>query len=690
MESLFFVRFKEITDGSVCVYLRLNKKVVFAMLKHIVFNISANRITINFCLFCIYFILPSAMAETLTFTATYSDTFTQSETEDQIRVISQTRARRMLYDAVEQTIQNADFYKQSLPVENLSSTLAFSVMTTETKSLSLKKTSNGHKVFQELIGNLDIGTLEGDLNNFVKNRFLFENALANRELELEQLGVLEALEKKFRSVQQPKKQYNLVPEKELLASKRQRVVNRLAAISLNDTVITTLFRNIFLDPGEMIKRLNQAVALDDRNEWLYLHRGSVFSRLKDIIFASADFERAVLLNPYLLFPYEFMGDVLYKAGKTEKAIQSYTKALDLDMQYEPTLLKRGKAYRKIGQYNWAVRDFSRVVGIDSKNSVGYFERGETRYASGDYIEADIDFGMAIALNPLDGVAFEKRGRSRMAMGLSDGACDDLRKACELGVCDLLDATAKDHACVSLNPSIAGEWASICYEQILLGRWNEAIKAATLSIYYNPETVNSYINRAWAYAEIEDFENAIEDCSRALKLDPDNAMAHNNCGLVFEKKGDKRLAGKNYFKACELGLETGCRNYLAVEKQSQPEESRVDRLLRQSTQKHRDKNWDAVVHLTSLVIQKDPDNYQAYTDRAAAFTQTGELEEALTDSSVAIRISPSFGLAYNIRGYTLEHMGKTEEALVDYYVGCIFGFDLACQNRNRLEHIINKK
>jgi len=425
------------------------------MLEHTVLNVSTIRVAIRCCIFCLCFFMPSAMAETLTFTATCSDTFTQLETEDQIRVISQTRARRMLFKAAEQAIQNSNIYKQSLPVENLTNALAFGVMTKETKSMSLKKTSNGYKVSLELIGRIDTGTLEKDLDNFVKNRFLFENALANRELELAQLDVLKALEKKFRSIQQSKKQNSLVSEEELLASKRQRSVRRLAAIALNDTIITAIFRNSFLDPGETIKRLNQAVALDDRNEWLYLHRGNVFSRLKDIIFASADFERVVLLNPYLLFPYEFMGDVLYEAGKTEKAIQSYTKALDLDMQYEPTLLKRGRAYRKIGQYNWAVRDFSRVIGIDSKNPVGYFERGETRYVSGDYIEADIDFAMAIDLNPLDGMAYEKRGRSRIAMGLSDSACDDLRKACKLGVCGLLDTTTSDRVCLSLDPAIAG-------------------------------------------------------------------------------------------------------------------------------------------------------------------------------------------------------------------------------------------
>ena len=196
-------------------------------------------------------------------------------------------------------------------------------------------------------------------------------------------------------------------------------------------------------------------------------------------------------------------------------------------------------------------------------------------------------------------------------------------------------------------------------------------------------MNPYINRSWAYAETRAFEKAIEDGNEALRLTPKNAMAFNNRGLVYEKKGDMERAGKDYFKACELGLEIGCRNYLAVKNPSQNEESRVDLLLRQSGEKYREKDWNAVVRLTSLVIKKEPGSYRAFTIRATAFIQTARFEEALIDSSEAIRLNPSFGLAYNNRGSALEHMGKLEEAMVDYRVGCLLGADLSCKNNTRL-------
>ena len=637
------------------------------------------------CYACL--LVPSAMAKTLAFTATYNYIFTQLETEDQARVIAETRTRQAVFKAAGPTIQKSNIYKSLLPVENISKALASGVMTFETSTMTVKQTNKGHTISLKLIGKLNIETFEKDLSDLIENPFLFDNVLSNRKREGALLESLDDLQKKYLAVRQRKKQKNLVSEKEILASERWRLVNRLSAISLNDKIIAAALGKKILDPGEIIKSLNRAVAMDDHNEWLYLHRGRVFSRLKDRISASADFDRAMLLNPYLLFPCEFKGDVLFDAGETEDAIKFYNRAIALDRQYVPTLIKRGRAYWKMNQYNRAAKDFTRVIGIGPNSPVGYLELGEVRYASGEYAEAAADFDKAAALKPEDGTVYAKRGRSWIAAGLPDRGCDDLKKACELGTCDALRAATAERVCLSLDSAAADKWSQACYEQVVKGEWNQAIKTATLAIYYDRDAVNPYINRAWAFAETGAFEKAMEDCNEALRLTPMNAMAFNNRGLVYEKKGDLDRAGKDYLEACELGFEIGCRNYLAVKNPSQNEESQVDLLLRQSGEKYRDKDWNAVVRLTSLAIKKEPESYRAFTIRAAALIQTVRFEEALIDIREAIRLNPSFGLAYNNRGSALEHMGKLEEAMVDYRVGCLLGAKLSCQNHARLELVV---
>jgi len=635
----------------------------------------------------IYGVVPSTKAETLSFTINHNDTFTHFEPEDQVRIIAQVRSRIALFNAVRPVIENTDIFKQSLPLENLSSALATGVITIETNSLTLKKISNGYSISVVLTGGLDTETLEMDIEDFMANPFLLDNAMANRKQEGVLLDRLRLLAEKYSAAQQQNNQKRLVPVEEILASERHHLVNQLATIALIDTLIVRILRKNIFDPGEAIKRLNRAVGLDDRNAWPYLHRGRVFSRLKDWIAASADFDRAMILNPYLIYSYEYQGDVYTSIGEIKEAINSFSMAIALDMGYQPTLMKRGSAYQKMGLTNRAVKDFTYLIGVDPNNAAAYLARGEALYASGAYIASAADFSRVVDLYPKAGAAYAKRGQARLAAGLDEKACEDIKMACELGQCDDLRLASRDGKCHILNPAAADKWSRSCYELIVSHKWHQAIQAATLAISYDPKAVDPYTNRAWAYAEIGEFSKALEDANSALTISPQNALAFNNRGLVYEKKGDKVQAAEDYIKACELGLKIGCNNYLAARKLPQNEESPVERLLRQSSEKYREKDWDAVIQLTTLAVRQEPENPLAYTIRAAAIAHAGRLEEAQADCDKAIQINPSLGLAYNNRGYALEHMGKREEALVDYRVGCLLDSDLSCQNHTRLESAI---
>ena len=56
---------------------------------------------------------------------------------------------------------------------------------------------------------------------------------------------------------------------------------------------------------------------------------------------------------------------------------------------------------------------------------------------------------------------------------------------------------------------------------------------------------------------------LDDCHAAIHIDPQAAEAYNNRGLVYQKMNALEKAGDDYLKACSLGLETACTNYLEV-------------------------------------------------------------------------------------------------------------------------------
>jgi tetratricopeptide (TPR) repeat protein len=55
----------------------------------------------------------------------------------------------------------------------------------------------------------------------------------------------------------------------------------------------------------------------------------------------------------------------------------------------------------------------------------------------------------------------------------------------------------------------------------------------------------------AYYKKGDYESAIEDCNRAIELDPNHPNAYNVRGVVYYKRGDYKSAIEDYTKAIDL-------------------------------------------------------------------------------------------------------------------------------------------
>src|SRR5262245_8462819 len=66
-----------------------------------------------------------------------------------------------------------------------------------------------------------------------------------------------------------------------------------------------------------------------------------------------------------------------------------------------------------------------------------------------------------------------------------------------------------------------------------------------------------------------------------------------------------------------------------------------------------------------VIQRNPNDPQAYNVRGAVLGRAGRNDEALADFNKAVSINPSFAQAYSNRGLVYRQMKKLDLALADY-------------------------
>ena len=125
-----------------------------------------------------------------------------------------------------------------------------------------------------------------------------------------------------------------------------------------------------------------------------------------------------------------------------------------------------------------------------------------------------------------------------------------------------------------------------------GEFQEAIDDFTREIRINPDYVGAYINRGIAYQDLGKYQEAIADYNTAIKINPNEADAYYNRGYVYSSNLEK---------------------------------------------------------------------YQ----------------EAIDDYTSAIKINPDYALAYNNRGVAKEKLGR--DGCDDYKKACDLGESLGCQN-----------
>ena len=88
----------------------------------------------------------------------------------------------------------------------------------------------------------------------------------------------------------------------------------------------------------------------------------------------------------------------------------------------------------LGEYENAIRDFDEAIRLDPDYHLAYYTRG-TLYSSKlqDHARAVQDLDKCIELNSQFPLAYQNRGVAYNAMGNREQACQDWRRACELGL-----------------------------------------------------------------------------------------------------------------------------------------------------------------------------------------------------------------------------------------------------------------
>ena len=183
--------------------------------------------------------------------------------------------------------------------------------------------------------------------------------------------------------------------------------------------------------------------------------------------------------------------------------------------------------------------------------------------------------------------------------------------------------------------------------IHLADYNQALDDFSEAIVINPKFAEAYNNRASAYEHLKDFKRALDDSSKAIEINPRLGQAYNNRGIAYSELKEAEKAVEDFTKASELNPE-----------RSEPYHNLGHIYMETNQIKEAINNFTEALRIT-------PDNAKLYADRAGAYTKANNSEEAIANYSEAINRDPSLADAYTERGHVYAVSGKTRKALADY-------------------------
>ncbi len=95
-----------------------------------------------------------------------------------------------------------------------------------------------------------------------------------------------------------------------------------------------------------------------------------------------------------------------------------------------------------------------------------------------------------------------------------------------------------------------------------------------AVQLDPNYAYRYASRAFAKQNFGDLDGAVEDYKKAVELDPEDAVAHNNLGLLLEQQGYKKEAELRFERADKLSkMEDELYDVMdALESNDQPKDS----------------------------------------------------------------------------------------------------------------------
>jgi tetratricopeptide (TPR) repeat protein len=298
--------------------------------------------------------------------------------------------------------------------------------------------------------------------------------------------------------------------------------------------------------------------------------------------------------------YLKVGDEFLENRKFQDAIDQFTKAIDLDPDFDKAYISRAKAYENINEFDKAVEDYNTLSIFDEGNEEYYYRSAKMYFLLKEYDKSLTKVNLALdkkriypeaqqlKVNNLielkkynealeiakealkyreSDINFFNYAKINELVGLYDEAADGYDKAIKKNKSfldaysalanlqrerkNLSEAMKTINEAIEINQNYAEGYRvrSLIYADQL--KYSEAINDVSTILLMQPDNVDMYFQRAKFYQGYAQHMNAVTDFSKVIALDPKNAAAYYNRATSYEQIMRYDDAIKDYKKLAEV-------------------------------------------------------------------------------------------------------------------------------------------
>ncbi len=240
---------------------------------------------------------------------------------------------------------------------------------------------------------------------------------------------------------------------------------------------------------DAIKSFDEAFRKERQNADILAHRARCHVMLGDYRRAITDLDQAIRLDPSVPDYYSLRGMAYWAQKAPETALQNATSAILLNERLAEPLLVRGLVKAAQKDLVGALADLTRAVSLDPRLAQAYYHRGMLHAQSEEQQAAISDYNRALSLDPSLTDGYYHRALLLAAAGDDQGAVRDL--------------------------------------SVFLGRQGDHLRAHFL--------------RGESYVALKQHRLAMDDFSRVIQLDGNNAEAYEQRAAIKRHLGDSSAA-----------------------------------------------------------------------------------------------------------------------------------------------------